>query len=165
MKNVKSMAALVFFILLTNHSLAQDWDKNPQPNQLKDDKKAIELVRNAEVLSIKEQKMEKFLPLLHEHYIAAPPGEPRIIGKKSIKNWLLNNWKTSSFSSNMQSKEIIILGDMAVDRGHFNATLSMKDSNGAHKPYAISGSYLWLYMREDEKWKILGQTWELKNHL
>jgi tRNA-Thr(GGU) m(6)t(6)A37 methyltransferase TsaA len=97
-----------------------------------------------------------FEELLAEDAVIQAPGMPAIEGREAclqfVREVLTGLHALYERQVLCESAELLVQGDLAIDRGRFSQTLSPRD--GAH-PSDEEGHYLWMYRRQP------GATWRL----
>jgi tRNA-Thr(GGU) m(6)t(6)A37 methyltransferase TsaA len=97
-----------------------------------------------------------FEELLAEDAVIQAPGMPAIEGREAclhfVREVLAGLHGLYERQVLCESAELLVQGDVAIDRGRFSQTLSPRD--GAH-PSEEEGHYLWMYRRQpDGAWRL-----------
>ena len=97
-----------------------------------------------------------FEELLSDDAVIQAPGMPAIEGREAclhfVREVLAGLHALYERHVLCESAELLVQGDVAIDRGRFSQTLSPRD--GAH-PSDEEGHYLWLYRRQpDNTWRL-----------
>jgi ketosteroid isomerase-like protein len=144
------LVIILFFVLGLTNLVAQDMSEmQEQINQWND-----EFVK-----ATMNNDREKLLSFYADDAISLPSYSPMIIGKDSLEAEMMSEDTSSSkiTSFNLTSKKLISSGDLLVDIGTYNMTISMQ---GADEPIQDHGKYLTMYEKQtDGTWKIKAETW------
>ena len=97
-----------------------------------------------------------FEELLADDAVIQAPGMPAIEGREAclhfVREVLAGLHALYERQVLCESAELLVQGDIAIDRGRFSQTLSPRD--GAH-PSDEEGHYLWMYRRQpDGTWRL-----------
>lgn len=97
-----------------------------------------------------------FEQLLSDDAVIQAPGFPAIEGREAclhfVREVLSGLHALYERQVLCESAELVVQGDVAIDRGRFSQTLSPRD--GAHPSYE-EGHYLWMYRRQpDGAWRL-----------
>jgi tRNA-Thr(GGU) m(6)t(6)A37 methyltransferase TsaA len=97
-----------------------------------------------------------FEELLADDAVIQAPGLPAIEGREACLHFVREvlSGLHSLYERDVlcESAELLVQGDVAIDRGRFSQTLSPRD--GAH-PSHEEGHYLWMYRRQtDDGWRL-----------
>ncbi len=97
-----------------------------------------------------------FEELLADDAVIQAPGMPAIEGREAclqfVREVMAGLHSLYERDVLCESAELLVQGDVAIDRGHFSQTLTPKD--GAH-PSHEEGHYLWIYRRQpDGAWRL-----------
>ena len=97
-----------------------------------------------------------FEELLADDAVIQAPGMPAIEGREAcldfVREVLTGLHALYERQVLCESAELLVQGDVAIDRGRFSQTLSPRD--GAH-PSDEEGHYLWMYRRQpDGTWRL-----------
>ena len=86
-----------------------------------------------------------------------PPNAPLAIGKEQIRSWYQAVVEQVTIAYDIENQEVVVSGDVAISRGVFTGTLTMKDG-GDQSP--LAGKYMtFLRKQPDGRWKIYRDIW------
>jgi ketosteroid isomerase-like protein len=86
----------------------------------------------------------------------APPGALPVAGAAGVGMWIDSRPEDYSFELEMESLETVVTGDWAFDRGTYSLHTVPRDPA---TPPTQSGSYLRIWRKEGESWRIARDIW------
>ena len=123
---------------------------------VQDDMGAVAAIRQALEAAENAGDADSFAALLTDDAVLMVPDFPTQEGKPACARFVreIMGWLLTEFTRRIAyvSAEIVVIGDMAFDRGTFTFDVSPK---GGGDSTHVTGKYLWLLRRTDpEPWKI-----------
>lgn len=119
-------------------------------NGIKDIRREIERAENA-------GDADAFGNHLADDVAMLPASGPRRDGVEAVIAFHRDHFETYDIDVEFTIDEITILGDLAVERGTYAATLTPTDGS---EPREGGGSYLYVYERHpDRGWQIIRMSW------
>lgn len=107
--------------------------------------------------TVKSGDVDAYLEFWADDGIAMPPNAPQVTGKEQIRNWYQAVVEQVILAYDITNKEVVISGDIAISRGVFAGTMTVKDS-GDQSP--LAGKYMTFLKRQpDGTWKMYRDIW------
>jgi uncharacterized protein (TIGR02246 family) len=118
----------------------------------------IRQIREAVEKAERELDAESLGDLFANNVAMMPRGGPKVWGSEEVVAFhqdLYDGYER--FDVNFSIEDIILLGDIAMEKGSYTAELVPK---GGGEPENVTGQYLYFYEKDtDGKWKILRMSW------
>ena len=115
------------------------------------DRETINALRNKHVAAINACDLQTVLSGMTEDVVYMPPGQPAILGKKNLEDYLRPIYEQAKAEISMTSEEIEVTGEWAFELGTIGGQLRLGDGPAI----SMNGKYLYIYKREhDGSWKI-----------
>lgn len=94
---------------------------------------------------------------LADEVVMMPANGPRLAGAREVTDFHREHFETYDIDVAFTIDEVTVLGDLAVERGTYKATLV---PTGGGDPRDGAGDYLYVYERDSEGlWKIIRLSW------
>lgn len=92
-----------------------------------------------------------------EDAVSMPPGMPSLVGKTTIAADFKTFFESNSATHQTLEADRRIVGDLAIERARYEATISPKAGGDVKKE---SGKHIVVYRRQaDGSWKVLWEIW------
>jgi ketosteroid isomerase-like protein len=153
MKSLCIAFMLIFCFVLTIR--AEDWNKVKQTIEEMNNKMEKELV---------EGNVEQLITYYTEDAISLPGFEPACRGIAEIKQKAEehNQQGFKVTSADFKTTDVIGSGDIAVEVGEWNMTITMP---GSGSPMNDTGKYVTVWQKQaDDSWKIKVETWNTNSN-
>ncbi|MFX0197844.1 MAG: YybH family protein [Candidatus Hodarchaeota archaeon] len=129
----------------------------PAADSLEADREAIRKVIDALGTAITTNDVEGVMSLYADDAILMPPNQAAIVGKEAMRSWQETVFETHSFEFKIDSKEIVVDGDLAFSRGTLNLTVTSKTDG---ESFSSEGKYIVILRRQnDGSWKATHDIW------
>jgi uncharacterized protein (TIGR02246 family) len=107
--------------------------------------------------TVKSGDVDAYIEFWTDDGIVMPPNAPLAIGKEQIRSWYQAVVEQVTLAYDIENQEVVVSGDVAISRGVFTGTLTMKDG-GDQSP--LAGKYMtFLRKQPDGRWKIYRDIW------
>ena len=121
------------------------------------DVQAIAEIRKQTTLAENEADSSFFITACLSNVVIMPPNSLAIQGRDAAVDFMRAFFDQFDMSIEYVSEETTIKGDIALDRGTYNQTLTPK---GGDEPLRENGKFLWVYSREPgNAWKFSHVIW------
>lgn len=131
-------------------------ESDPSPSQAADST-ALNELRAREAAAAKRGDLEGVMATLTTDVVIMPPNAAPVVGADSVRPWLGPVLTQFDYDVRYKSRDLIISGAWAIDRGDY--TLSLTPRAGG-SPIAESGKYLWAVRRDaDGAWRYWRSIW------
>src|SRR5262245_10948453 len=123
------------------------------------DRAVLYQIRNRIVAAENAGDASIFKQVAARNVVVMPPGTAPINGQDASVEAMRRFFETSELRIEYASAEIVVMGDVAIDRGTYSQTTVAK---GGGEPSPAKGSYLWVYQRTDDgRWLQTHAIWNL----
>ncbi len=103
------------------------------------------------------QDLEAMADFLTEDHIGMPPGRPGMSGREEAKAFWRQGFSMADSSFTSRSQDVTMAGDFAIDRFHWDMTISPHDGSAGIKD---TGKCVWIWRREgDGVWRLATAIW------
>ena len=107
--------------------------------------------------TVKSGDVDAYIEFWTDDGIVMLPNAPLAIGKVQIRSWYQAVVEQVTIAYDIENQEVVVSGDVAISRGVFTGTLTMKDG-GDQSP--LAGKYMtFLRKQPDGRWKIYRDIW------
>src|SRR5262245_34689368 len=114
---------------------------------------AVRQVSDQFVAAYNDADIERVCALLTPGALFMSPNEPAISGVDGVRRRIESFFSGFAFNLRFDSRQVDILGPMALERGSYTAFAVLKDKMG--KPQGGYGEYMMLFERQpDDTWRI-----------
>ncbi len=129
----------------------------PVPSSQTADSAALGDLRAREAAAAKQGDLDGVMATLSADVVIMPPNATPIVGAGPVRDWLGPVLAQYDYDVRYTSKDLVISGDWAIDRGDYELALTPR-AGGA--PTLESGKYLWAIRREaDGQWRYWRSIW------
>lgn len=127
-----------------------------RPNQSADST-ALNDLRVREAAAAKRGDLDGVMATLTSDVVIMPPNAAAVVGADSVRPWLAPVLAQFDYDVRYVSRDLVIAGDWAIDRGDY--TLALTPRVGGD-PTTESGKYLWAVRRDaDGAWRYWRSIW------
>ena len=120
--------------------------------------RAIDAVRETFAKSHSQGDAEGLAGLYAQDAILLPPDRPAISGRQSIQDYFQTIFRRFGTNLHMESEELHVVGDWALDRGVYQLHLVPQVGDG--EPIREQGNYVViLQLRTDASWDLARHIW------
>lgn len=131
--------------------------ETPVPSSQTADSAALGDLRAREAAAAKQGDVDSVMATLSSDVVIMPPNAAPIVGAAPVREWLAPVLAQYDYDVRYTSKDLVISGDWAIDRGDYTLALTPR-TGGA--PTLESGKYLWAIRREaDGQWRYWRSIW------
>lgn len=121
------------------------------------DSTALNELRVREAAAAKRGDLDGVMATLTKDVVIMPPNAAPVVGADSVRPWLGPVLTQFDYDVRYESRDLIISGAWAIDRGDYTLALTPRAGGS---PIVESGKYLWAVRRDtDGAWRYWRSIW------
>lgn len=121
------------------------------------DSAALNELRTREAAAAKRGDLDGVMATLTSDVVIMPPNAPALVGAEPVRAWLAPVLTQFDYDVRYVSRDLVIFGMWAVDRGDYTLTLTPRAGGPSA---AETGKYLWAVRRDsDGQWRYWRSIW------
>ena len=101
--------------------------------------------------AVNRADVDRIVALYGDSAVLMPPNAPAFHGKDGVRQFWTGFLGIGKIEGSITTDDVIQSGDVAVERGHYELTITPK---GATTSVKDSGKYLIAWQRSDKDWRI-----------
>ncbi|MDX1640751.1 MAG: DUF4440 domain-containing protein [Balneolaceae bacterium] len=142
---------VIILIVLTSLSAACTQPENKESGY-EEDVAFIDELREKELEAVRAGNVDSLMAIRTDDFVAMLPGMPAVEGKEAVRETLVAMFgQMEEFEHNTRSEEIVVSGDLAIQRGTYTDKVTLKSSG---ETMTYEGKFLWILERQDDgSWK------------
>ena len=124
---------------------------------LEEDLAGVAQARDAVLAALNNDDIDGVMGVLIDDHLTMSPGAPTVPDNQALMEWHQNRIDLFSFESNHVTDDILVEGDIAIERWSSQSTLTNREDGSATEDETKG---LWVWQRQaDGSWKLLWSIW------